>query len=170
MFCPNCGKGEQAPDSYCRSCGEFLTDYSAKSYIINRLLGGSGPRSQAKINLVINMATVLASALLLGFLKGHYDALNDRTGEQPPRVIYFVYAFLLLNTAWQVLGFVINSRLLKKMAAAKKGVAPADPDAGEDAPPARSTQRSLPDARPPADDPESVTQHTTKRLDKVPRK
>jgi hypothetical protein len=169
MFCPTCGKGEQAPESYCRSCGEYLTDYSAKAYLINKLLGGSSPRSQVKTNLIINMVTVLVSALLLGFLKGNYDALYERTGELPPRVIYYVYAFLGLVMTWQLFGFIINRRLLKKMDAAKKVVAPEGPDAGDAALPSRSTQRTLPEARPPASDPDSVTQHTTKILDKLPR-
>src|SRR5215208_6070116 len=120
MFCPKCGKGEQAPDSYCRSCGEFLTDFSAKSYLVNRLLGGGGARGQIKFNLVINTLTGLASSLLLGFLNGHYDALSAKTGEAPPRVIYYVYVFLGLVFVWQLLGFLINTRLLKRLYGEKK--------------------------------------------------
>lgn len=170
MFCPNCGKGEQAPDAYCRSCGEYLTDYSAKSYLIHKLLGGSSPRAQVRINLVINMVTVFVSALLLGFLNGHYDALYERTGEAPPGVIYLVYAFLGLVLVWQVLGFIINTRLLKKMGAAKKGAGREDTDAGDGALPSRSTQRSLEAGVMPAVTPDSVTQHTTKILDKLLRR
>ena len=169
MFCPSCGKGEQASDTYCRGCGEYLTDYSAKSYLINKLLGGGSPRSQVKVNLVINMVTVFVSSLLLGFLNGHYDALRERTGEAPPGVIYLVYAFLGLVMAWQVLGFVINTRLLKKMGAVTKGVVREDPEAGDDALPSRPTRRSLNAGGPSANTPESVTQHTTKILDKLPR-
>jgi hypothetical protein len=44
------------------------------------------------------------------------------------------------------------------MGAAKKGVAPEAPDAGDAALPSRPTQRTLPDARPPASGPDSVTQ------------
>src|SRR5215203_4420569 len=105
MFCPKCGKSEQSPDSYCRSCGEFLTDLSAKSYL-NTLLGGASPRAQIRLNLIINTVTGLAAALLLGFLNGHYDALHTRTGEDPPRVIYYVYVFLGLVLIWQFFGLV----------------------------------------------------------------
>lgn len=172
MFCPNCGKGEQSPDSYCRSCGEFLADSSAKSYLINTLLGGASPGAQIRLNLIINMVTALAGALLLGFLNGHYDALRERTGEAPPRVIYYVYVFLGLVLVWQFFGLLVNSRLMKKMSREKKKkVPPADePAAGPDAVASPPTRRSLEPGRPDPNGPESVTQHTTKRLDKLPRK
>ena len=173
MFCPNCGKGEQAPESYCRSCGEYLTDYSAKSYLVNKLLGGAGPRSQVRINIAINMLTGLASSLLLGFLNGHYDALRERTGEGPPRVIYYVYVFLALVLVWQVFGLIVNSRLKKKMDGEKKQKQkplPAAQDADQDAVAPPPERKSLQTGRMDPIEPESVTQQTTKRLDKIPRK
>ena len=173
MFCPNCGKGEQSPDSYCRSCGEFLKDFSAKSYLINTLLGGTSPRAQIRLNLIINMVTGLAAALLLGFLNGHYDALHARTGEAPPRVIYYVYVFLGLVLVWQLFGFVVNSRLMKKLVGekkTKKALPAVEPAAEPTAVASPSTQRSLGPGRPDPNGPESVTQHTTKKLDKLPRR
>lgn len=173
MFCPSCGKGEQAPDSYCRSCGEFLTDFSAKSYLVHRLLGGASPRAQLTFGIVINMMTGLAAALLLGFLKGHYDALHDRTGEAPPRVIFYVYVFLGLVLLWQLLGLAVNNRLKRKLGGEgkkkKKGLPDAEAGDAAKAAPSAPTQRSLqPGHLDPANDPESVTQHTTKILDKLP--
>jgi hypothetical protein len=171
MFCPKCGKGEQAPDSYCRSCGEFLTDFSAKSYLINRLLGGASPKSQIKLNLAINVATGLASAFLLGFLNGHYDAMFEKTGEAPPKVIYYVYVFLGLVFLWQLLGFFINTKLLKRLYGEKKKAPPAaEPAADPKAVAPPPTQRSLEPGQHDPAGPDSVTQHTTKRLDKIPRK
>lgn len=172
MFCPSCGKGEQSPDSYCRSCGEFLTDFSAKSYLMNTLLGGASPRAQIRLNLIINMVTGLAAALLLGFLNGHYDALHAKTGEAAPRVIYYVYVFLGLVLVWQFFGFLVNSRLMKKLVGEKKKKAlPADEPAAEPtgvaSPP---TQRSLGPGHVDPNGPESVTQHTTKKLERLPRK
>ena len=174
MFCPNCGKGDQTPDSYCRSCGEFLTDFSAKSYLVNKLLGAASPKAQIRVNLAINMATVLASALLLGFLKGFYDGLYAKTGEGTPWIIYYVYAFLGLVMTWQLLGLYINSRLKKKLGGEKKKKEKPLPDAApaEDANAVASppTRRSLQTGQFDPVAPESVTQQTTKRLDKIPRK
>ena len=174
MFCPKCGKGEQTPDSYCRSCGEFLTDFSAKSYLIHRLLGGASPKAQLRLGSIINVVTGLAAALLLGFLNGHFDALYERTGESPPPVINYVYAFLGLVFVWQLLGLAINNRLKRKLAGEKKQKAKALPRAEPSAEPGAvaspTTQRSLEAARLDPNGPESVTQHTTKKLDKLPRK
>ncbi|HKS27189.1 MAG TPA: hypothetical protein VJS44_05190 [Pyrinomonadaceae bacterium] len=170
MFCPNCGKSEQQPDSYCRSCGQFLTDFSGKSYLINKILGGNKPETQVNINLAINIVTTLASSLLLGFLNGYYDSLYEKTGQKAPTVIYLVYVFLGLVAAWQTLGFIVNSRLKKKLSARKKGEAPVDSSTNERAALSGSTQKSLPQADFDNVVPASIVEDTTKMLDKAPRK
>lgn len=170
MFCPKCGKGEQTPDSYCRSCGEFLPDFSARSYLIHRLLGGASPRAQLRLGSIINVVTGLAAALLLGFLNGHFDALYERTGERPPAVINYVYVFLGLVLVWQLLGLAVSNRLKRKLAGEKKGLPDAGPDAAGRPLASPTTLRSLESGRLDPNDPESVTQHTTKILDKLPRK
>ncbi|HEX8559271.1 MAG TPA: hypothetical protein VF668_14290 [Pyrinomonadaceae bacterium] len=175
MFCPNCGKGEQEPGSYCRSCGEFLTDLSAKSYLLNKLLGGGGPRTQVRAGLVINAVTFLVSLFLLGFLNGHFDAQRERTGEGPPWVIYMVYVFLGLVATWQFLGIAVNLKLLKKLGGGKKvdardalGERDAAGREGRDLPPGRARGSlqggGLEDAAGGAE------QRTTKILDKLPRR
>ena len=170
MFCPNCGKAEQAPDSYCRSCGEFLTDYSVKSYIFNKLLGGGAPRKQVRLNLVMNAVTFMVSVFLLGFLNGHYDAQFDRTGERPPGVIYLVYVFLGLVILWQLLGIVINLKLMKKLDAGRKGAPSHEPSAVGGDLPSRPTQRSLPQGGFGDSAVNAATEHTTRSLDEVPRR
>jgi hypothetical protein len=170
MFCPNCGKSEQTPDSYCRNCGQFLTDFSGKSYLINKILGGNKPDTQVNINLIINVVTTLASCLLLGFLNGYYDSLYEKTGQRAPTVIYLVYIFLGLIAAWQTLGFLINSRLKKKLSARKTVEGSADSSVYEKALPSGSTQKSLPPSDFDSIVPASVVEDTTKMLDKSPRK
>jgi hypothetical protein len=170
MFCPNCGKGEQSTDSYCRSCGQFLTDFSGKSYLINKILGGSTPDTQVNVNLVINVVTTLASSLLLGFLNGYYDSLHARTGESAPPVIYLVYIFLGLVSAWQFLSFLINLRLKRKLGSRRDISVSADSSGTENALPSRSTQKSLPQADFDSIVPASVVEDTTKILDAPQRK
>ena len=111
MFCPKCGNADQQPDSYCRSCGEFVTDHAANSYVLSKLLGGSTPATQINVNLAINLLTIFTCFLLIGFLNGHYDALRARTGEAPPTVIYLVYAFLVTISLWQMFSLVVGARL-----------------------------------------------------------
>ena len=170
MFCPNCGKGEQAPDSYCRSCGEFLTDFSAKSFLLHKLLGGSSPDAQVNINLAINIATILVSTLLLGFLNGYYDSLQTRTGESAPSIIYLVYIFLGVISGWQFLSLLVNVRLKRKLSGRKKGEAPVESNNDEKPLSSGTTQKSLPE--PDFDNlaPGSVTEDATQILDASPRK
>jgi hypothetical protein len=165
MFCPNCGKGDQAPDSYCRSCGEFLTDFPGKSYLLNKMLGGSTPDTQVTVNLTINVVTILVSALLMGFLRGFYDAQYDKTGEATPWIIYPVYVFLGLVLVWQLLSLLINMRLRKKLSGRRKGVPPAEPAGASGAAASRATQRSLPRADYEGVVPASVAEGETKMLE-----
>lgn len=169
MFCPNCGKGQQEPGSYCRDCGEFLTDFSAKSYLLNKLLGGSGPRAQVRAGLVINAVTFLVSVFLLGFLNGHFDAQRERTGEGAPWIIYMVYVFLGLVLAWQFLGLVVNLKLLKKLGRREnQGAQDAPGHEARDLPPGRA-RGSLPEGG-AEDAAGGAAQRTTKILDKLPRR
>ena len=170
MFCPHCGKAEQTPDSYCRSCGQFLADYSAKTYLVNKMLGGSSPRTQIKVSLYINFVTLLVSGLLLGFLNGHYDAQFEKTGQRAPRIIHLVYMFLGLVALWQVLGLVINTRLKSKLGGGERGNVPPDSKTGEDALPSPATQRSLKGADAADEIPQRAEQQgTTKILNRTPR-
>ena len=170
MYCPNCGKGEQSPESYCRSCGEFLTDFSGKSYLINKILGGSTPETQVNVNLTINVVTAFISSLLLGFLNGYFDAQYERTGQGAPPIIYLVYIFLALVAVWQFLSFVIGRRLKKKLAGRKKGGPSVEQSVDENGVSSRSTQKSLPQADFENVVPASVAEDTTRILDESLRK
>jgi hypothetical protein len=170
MFCPNCGKSEQSPESYCRSCGEFLTNFSGKSYLINKVLGGSTPETQVNVNLIINAVTAFVSSLLLGFLNGYFDAQYERTGQSAPPIIYLVYIFLALVFVWQFVSFAINTRLKRKLSGRKKGGVSVEQSVDENALSSRSTQKSLPQADFENVVPATVVEDTTRILDESPRK
>lgn len=111
MFCPSCGKGEQTTDSYCRSCGEFLVDPASKYSLINRILGISRPEKQFNVTLTIDLVTSIVSGLLMVFLMGYLDGRYHRTGIPAPPIVYLVYLFLGLVSAWQLLSFIIGLKL-----------------------------------------------------------
>jgi hypothetical protein len=167
MFCSNCGNADQEPDTYCRQCGEYLVDPVGNSYFLNKVLGGATPVTQINVNLVISFLTIFACFFLIGFLKGHYDALFTRSGELPPVVIYWVYAFLGLISVWQLFSFVVGMRLRKKLSRKGNGAATerGNDDRGFDA---METQELLPEADFSRDVP-SVTEEPTKILDPVTR-
>ena len=170
MFCPNCGRAEQTPDTYCRSCGQFLADSSDSLSLLNRALGVNTPETQIGVTLTINLVTAIVGALLLFFLNGYFDALYTRTGEPAPPIIYLVYLFLGLVAAWQLLSFVINLRLKNRFGGGRGGNVSASPGAGENTLAPGAAQKSLPQADFDNITPASVTEGPTRILDESPRK
>src|SRR5688500_4296091 len=145
MFCSSCGQDEQTPDSYCRSCGEFLVDPSSKYSLLNRILGISRPENQFNVTLIIDLVTSVVSGLLMVFLMGYFDGRYQRTGVSAPPIVYLVYLFLGLVAAWQLLSFVIGLKLKTKLSDAKRGKLPATEKTDNIQMPARS-QPALPPA------------------------
>ena len=164
MFCPNCGNPDQQSDTYCRNCGEYLLDPAGNSYLLNKVLGGTTPATQINVNLGISLLTIFACFFLIGFLKGNYDALFTRTGELPPAVIYWVYGFLALISAWQMLSVVVGSRLRNKLGkkGSKESVNLAGPGFHT-----RETMEQLRSPNMPDGVPISITEEPTKILDPV---
>src|ERR687892_2012289 len=120
MFCPKCGKGEQTPDSYCRSCGDFLVNTANSTSLISRILGISNPEKQVKFTLTIDLVTAIVSGLLLFFLMGYFDGAYARTGVPTPPIVYLVYIFLGFVSVWQLLSFTVGTAYRKKLTASKK--------------------------------------------------
>jgi F0F1-type ATP synthase assembly protein I len=159
MFCPKCGKGEQIPDSYCRSCGDYLVDSSSNASLMNRFLGISNPERQVKFTVTIDLVTAIVSGLLVFFLMGYFDATYAKTGIRTPPIVYLVYLFLGFVCAWQLLSFTVGTTFLKKLKSGKKT---------QDLP-GQSKPHSLPAADGKDVVVNSVAEQTTRNLDKVPR-
>jgi uncharacterized membrane protein YuzA (DUF378 family) len=158
MFCPKCGKGDQSADSYCRSCGDFLIGPAQHTSLMNRLLGITNPEKQVKFTLTIDLVTAIVSGFLLFFLMGYFDAVHDKTGATTPPIVYLVYIFLGLVSAWQMLSFTVGTTYRKKLNAAKRtldqtGAQPVRPEANHKNVVANS-----------------ITEQTTRTLDKVSRR
>lgn len=157
MFCPKCGKADQNADSYCRSCGDFLNGPTQHTSLMNRILGITNPEKQVKFTLTIDLVTAIVSGFLLFFLMGYFDAVHDRTGATTPPIVYLVYIFLGLVSAWQLLSFTVGTTYRKKLNAAKKTLDQTD------------ARPSLPEAD-QRNIANSITEQTTRNLDKVPRR
>mgnify|MGYP003287817287 CR=1 FL=1 len=160
MFCPNCGKGEQTPDSYCRSCGDFLVSAANSTSLATRIFGIGNPEKQVKFTLTIDLVTAIVSGLLLFFLMGYFDGAYARTGAPTPPIVYLVYIFLGFVSVWQLVSFTVGTAYRKKLTAAKKTAL------SQDQPYARG---SLPPADVKNVVANSVTEQTTRNLDKVSR-
>lgn len=169
MFCPSCGNAEQRPDAYCRSCGEFIPDFSNRFYLISRIFGARNLEKQVNVNLIINLLTALASSLLLAFLIGYYDAQYERTHAPTPPIVYLVYLFLGLISVWQILSFMIALNLKSKLSGRRDGKLAADQTANESVVLPANAKESLPPADIENTVPTSVVENTTKIFDKLPR-
>ena len=158
MFCPKCGKSEQAPDSYCRSCGTFLVDPTNSLSLVNRILRINHPERQVKFTMTVDLVTAIVSGLLMFFLMGYFDATYKKTGIPTPWIVYLVYVFLGLVSAWQLMSFTVGAALRRKLNTRKNAAVLGN-----------QNRESLP----PADEKNvvanSITEQTTRHLDKVSR-
>ena len=147
-------------DSYCRNCGDYLVDPASSVSLLNRVLGISNPEKQMRFTLTIDLVTAIVSGLLLFFLMGYFDGMASKTGMAPPPIVYLVYIFLGLVCAWQLLSFTVGTTYRKKLSAGKQTATLPD----------QSDKHSLPAADQTNIVNNSVTEQTTRNLDKVPRR
>lgn len=111
-----------------------------------------------KFTLTIDLVTAIVSGLLLFFLMGYFDGAYKKTGAPTPPIVYLVYVFLGLVSAWQLLSFTVGTTFKKKLSAGKRTAE------------LHSQKR---DSLPPGDEQNvianSITEQTTRNLEKVPR-
>lgn len=155
MFCPKCGKSDQTPNSYCRSCGEFLNDQN-KLATFN--FGGNTP--QQNVN-VINFLSIFAALFSLFAAFWMYISKFDL-----PVALFFGAAVLLCNAVWHFSNFIIGTKLKKRLNNARKELT----EKNKTIQPVNDTQELLPEADTSPFISPSVTENTTKHLDKIPRK
>ncbi len=164
MFCPNCGKGEQSSNSYCRSCGEFLPDLSKKKTKLPSF-GGDSPEEQIKTSLFLNALSALVSLMLAISLYVSFY------GKDAPQLIYLTAAFLLAMSVWQFSTCIIGLKLRKNFSKRRESGAAENqiekPTQFETA----KTQELLNEADFTDVVPASVTENTTKHLsEKISKK
>jgi hypothetical protein len=103
MFCPNCGNGDQTPETYCRRCGTFLPDLSKPAKKRE-----ATPEENLKANSFLTLMTVIVSFSLAITL---YIFLGFRDETHP--LIYATAGFLIAMGAWHIQTF-IRTRQLKR--------------------------------------------------------
>lgn len=156
MFCPKCGKADQTPEVYCRGCGLFLEDFTKPAKRETPI------EQHLKVNSFFSLATAVISFALAVLL---FLTLIRPGGT--PLIIYFVFGFLITITAWQIQTF-IRTRLLKKQFEKLQPQRPQPAD--QELKPSRIATSKLVEARGvDAGIPASVTEDTTRHLDKIER-
>jgi hypothetical protein len=91
MFCPACGRSDQAPDTFCRGCGTYLPDFESikkKEVPVSEHLNANG---------VLSVMTIVASFALAFTLYAVFFHLPD---THP--VIYITTGFLIAIGCWNI--------------------------------------------------------------------
>lgn len=162
MFCPNCGKSEQSPDTYCRQCGTFLPDFNKPR---KRGIGGNTPQEQISTNLFLNCLSALVSLVSAIVL---YSIFWDKGSEFP--AVYAVAGFLLAAGGWQLATVIINLKLKRNLTNRNAAVVTQNQPFESNQIESIKTNELLPEGNTePINSAASVTEHTTRHLDKIPR-
>jgi cytochrome c biogenesis protein CcdA len=103
MYCPNCGKADQTPETYCRQCGLFLSDFSTRSK------QEASPEENLKVNLVLSLLTIIASFTLAILL---YAILGFR--ENTHWLIYATAGLLIAIGSWHIQTFIRTRQLRRQ--------------------------------------------------------
>ena len=103
MYCPNCGKAEQSPETYCRQCGLFLSDFSRSAK------QEASPEENLKVNSVLSLLTIIASFTLAILL---YAILGFR--ENTHWLVYATAGLLIAIGAWHIQTFVRTRQLRRQ--------------------------------------------------------
>lgn len=162
MFCPNCGNSDQLPETYCRRCGSFLNDPGGKNQLA---FGGATPEEKINVNLFLNFLSAVVSLILMIAL---YASFIGKRGEFP--VIYVVAAFLCAMSFWQFSTFYVGLKLKKIFKQRTNALETVDsPTLSEQQTKSSATGKILP-AKDLIDFANSsVTENTTRNLEKIPR-
>ena len=153
MFCPKCGNADQKENSFCRNCGTFLPDFDKlKSK-------ETTPEQQITISSTFNFLSALISLVLTIILHVLY------TGKEgTPIIIYVVIGFLTANFFWQAQAFWRVRQLKKQLP--KRRVEDSE-NSNQIIESHYSTEKLLPQADFENIVPASVTEQTTKNLEKI---
>lgn len=149
MFCPNCSKGEQKPESFCRRCGKFLPDFERAG---RRQIT---PQEHLKANSILNVMTAIASLTLAILLYVIFLGKADT-----PVIIYVTAGFLTAMFAWQVQIFWRSQLLKKQIILPRRAEIEEKPKEVE----SFATRELLNEADLSDRVPASVTENTTKNL------
>jgi hypothetical protein len=154
MFCPSCGSPDQTKNSYCRQCGVFLPDFDDKTASDTSLAGMI--RTNNMINGLTAVASfALAALLFLGF-----------SGEKPGLLISMTVGFLIGIGLWQWQSARRNEKIIDHIE--KRGIFNEEThsdNAFSDASTAKLSEADFDN-----EITSSVTEDTTKDLNKIPRR
>jgi len=155
MFCPNCGNADQLPETFCRQCGTFLPDFDNPKH------RKTTPEEHLKVNTVLNFMTAIACMTLAIVLYAYFLGKAET-----PVIIYITAGFLTAMFAWQV-QIIIRTYKLKSHLKNRRVIENKKENVNSIE--NKETAKLLNEADFTDLITPSVTEHTTKNLNKVHR-
>jgi hypothetical protein len=154
MFCPKCGADHQVPESYCRSCGEWLPDLDYKT---SRLRLGTSTRKEKvtrirTLELISAGLSLTAAAIIFSFL---FTGANQG-------LLFLAAAVTIVVAVYQIANMFLGYSVMKGLPKPPGERQRQFERPRETALPAPNTN----DLRVPA----SVTENTTTKLNKAEAK
>jgi hypothetical protein len=91
MFCPKCGKSDQAPEAFCRGCGTYLPDLNKP------VKGPVTPQQHVTANIVLSSMSIAAGITMAILL---WTILGFRPETHP--LIYVAASLFMAMAIWHV--------------------------------------------------------------------
>ncbi|HMT08423.1 MAG TPA: zinc ribbon domain-containing protein [Pyrinomonadaceae bacterium] len=91
MFCPKCGKSDQAPEAFCRGCGTYLPDLNKP------VKGPVTPQQHVTANIVLSSMSIVAGITMAILL---WSILGFRPETHP--LIYVAAGLFMAMAMWHV--------------------------------------------------------------------
>ena len=162
MFCPDCGRAEQIPNSHCRNCGNWLIDSNRKNQLP---FGGFSPQDNSTFTFSLNVISAIAA-----FISAIALFATFIVTENTPAIVYVLVSLAVgvFIGVCQIFNIYAGLQLKKHFKEAQNQNKNTQPELTAEGanqnyelPPA-NTQEFI--------TPFSVTEDNTEILDKLPRK
>ncbi len=153
IFCSICGADSQSPNAYCKRCGEWLPDMSARTRIA---FGGETPLQNIFTGLFMSGLSTLAALFSAIALYATYLGSGDAKWS-----IYVTAAICLCIAGWQASSFIVGLKLRRRLRKGREAPATA-PELGSGTSPGLNPADMTSFVNAP-----NITEHTTELLESI---
>src|SRR5215510_3027988 len=112
MYCSSCGADSQNANAYCKRCGEWLPDFTARS---RQSFGGETP--QQNIFTTLFMSALTTFAALFSAIALYLTYLGQGDGKWS---VYLAAAFCVCIAGWQTSSFIVGLKLRNRLKRARE--------------------------------------------------
>ena len=113
MFCPKCGKGEQAAEAYCRNCGIWLPDVNK---LTKSSFGGDTPVQNVNNTITFNIISALFAAFVIfAIYSVAFGFGTPNLGAYYATLLFIAGSFATCISGWQITSVFISLKLRRRI-------------------------------------------------------